>query len=365
MSHLLKLLSAKVSELFLIAVGSLICGTMTDLSASEDITITSTGQQPRVAVVGDRVAITYAVGETVMIALSTDGGKTFGAPTKVGVIPKLAAGMRRGPQVAMTEKALVVAGISSGDGNMISWRSLDSGSTWGSPIIINDKPSAAREGLFSITAGKGESIWSVWLDLRSGPTKIAMSTSSDGGATWSPNAILYQAPAGAVCECCQPTIAADGTGGIAVMWRNQVAGARDMWMCSSKNGGKNFSKPEKLGNGTWKLDACPMDGGGVAISGASIQTIWRRATTIFTCQPMQKKETDLGPGKNSTIAFSGKKVYRSWQNGESIQVMIDDEKAQTIGSGSYPHLAAAMDSTGPVVLVWQNGSEIKVRRLDL
>ena len=330
--------------------------------AAESVVIDAKGGQPRVAIVGNRVAITYATGSTIMLVTSADGGVTFGKPARVGDVPRLMVGMRRGPQLAMTGTALVVAAIGLQDGNIVAWRSRDVGQTWTGPVVVNDRPKAAAEGLFSIAAGQGDAVWAVWLDQRDRFAKIEMSGSADGGETWSANSVLYQAPDGGVCECCQPTIAADTAGAIAVMWRNHIGDARDLWLCSSSDYGKTFAKPGKLGSGTWSLKACPMDGGGVAIAEKNIQTVWRREGTMFACTPADPQETSLGQGRNGCVAIAGKNVYRAWQSGDKIMLAIDGGVPSEVGSGSYPHLAVSAEDKGPMVLVWQSGKEVRALR---
>lgn len=89
-------------------------------------------------------------------------------------------------------------------------------------------------------------------------------------------------------------MAFDSGGTILVMWRNSLGGSRDMYLARSKDGIR-FSAPQKLGESTWKLNACPMDGGGLAVSGSSIFTAWRREHSLFLDQPGEP-EIPLGKG---------------------------------------------------------------------
>ncbi len=76
-------------------------------------------------------------------------------------------------------------------------------------------------------------------------------------------------------------------GDLDVMWRNALDGSRDMYLISSHDGGKTFGGAEKQGAGTWKLNACPMDGGGVAFTAqGTVVTTWRaRANDVYMAQP--------------------------------------------------------------------------------
>src|SRR5437667_228006 len=70
-----------------------------------------------------------------------------------------------------------------------------------------------------------------WLDDRIGPKgkRLWGAFSSDAGATWSKNVMLYENPGGTICECCHPSLAALGRGEFAVMWRNAMDGYRDFY----------------------------------------------------------------------------------------------------------------------------------------
>jgi hypothetical protein len=122
--------------------------------------------------------------------------------------------------------------------------------------------------------------------------------------TWSKNLMIYESPAGTICECCHPSAAIDSEGQVLVMWRNWLAGSRDMYLVRSRDG-LTFSKPEKLGSGTWKLNACPMDGGGLAASqerlsphGAAITRSSWRAQAIRK-HPLPKAPTLQSPQANA------------------------------------------------------------------
>ena len=74
----------------------------------------------------------------------------------------------------------------------------------------------------------------------------------------------------------------DASGRILVMWRNALAGSRDLYWASSTDGGKTFSAGKKLGIGTWLLSACPMDGGDLTVDRDGVaETIWRREDLRF------------------------------------------------------------------------------------
>jgi hypothetical protein len=321
-------------------------------------------RQPQLAMAGDRAVVAYGAGNDVFAAVSADGGKTFGKPVLVGSAGVLSLGRHRGPRVAISGGAIVVAAIAGEkgrgqDGELYAWRSTDGGKTWGKAARISDVPGAAREGLHALAAGPGGMFFAVWLDLRQKGTRLMATISKDGGATWSPNFEVYASPDGHVCECCHPSAAVGADGTIHVMFRNWLGGSRDMWLASARDGGKTFAA-RKVGEGTWALNACPMDGGGLALkANGEVVTSWRRESSVYWTDGAQFRAPEW-KGKDSAAAVDGKgRAVLAWTEGTRLMV-YDGEVRELAAQGGYVSLAAAQ---GGVVAAWESGSGITVTRL--
>jgi hypothetical protein len=212
-------------------------------------------RQPQAAVdPAGRIFIAYGSGDGIYCSVSTDGGKSYAGPVKVGEVAKLGLGKRRGPRVAATEKAIVITAQGHRDNNVLAFRSTDAGKTWKGPVTINSVSGSAPEGLHALAAGPDGTVYCVWLDLREKKgQQVYGAASTDGGATWQQERLIYASPDEGVCPCCQPVVNYDLKGGLHVMWRNDLAGNRDMWLISSTDNGKSFGKAAKLGDGSWSL----------------------------------------------------------------------------------------------------------------
>src|SRR5512146_1883644 len=183
-------------------------------------------KQPQLAASGSTVAMVFASGESIWLAKSSDAGRSFGAAAKIADVPKLLAGRHRGPRVVITGNMMIVTAIPSGS-DLLYWRSTDGGRTWSKPGVINDKPTAAREGLDAISADAQGHVAAAWLDDRlPGGKRLWGAFSNDAGVTWSKNVQLYD---GTICECCHPSLLSQGNGEFTVMWRNLVEGSRDLY----------------------------------------------------------------------------------------------------------------------------------------
>ena len=307
----------------------------------------------------------FGSGNSVYFARSRNGGKAFSEPIKVGEVAALPLGMHRGPRVGFAGKTIIVSAISSTkrgeDGDLVSWRSTDGGDTWSSAKTITDVPAAAREGLHGMAASADGTVFLTWLDLRNKAMQLYGAVSRDGGLTWGPDIQVYVSPDGAICTCCHPTPAVSDKGELYVMWRNAKAGSRDMYLASSSDSGRTW-REKKLGEGTWPLNACPMDGGGMAFGpGQALHTVWRRQDTIYRADA-GNKETPLGKGKNPAIAVNESGSYIAWSDGPELKLLRPGKTEPEVLSqtGAFPVLAG----DDRVYATWEEQGSIGFARLD-
>ncbi|MBM3787300.1 MAG: exo-alpha-sialidase [Acidobacteria bacterium] len=328
------------------------------------LTLDPGARQPQLAASGRQVAVTYGIGNEIFAAVSQDGGKNFAPAVKVGGAGKLSLGRHRGPRVAITRDAIVIAAIAGKQGGgrdseLYAWRSTDGGKSWSEARRMSDVPGAAREGLHALAAGPNGMLAATWLDMREKGMRVFATVSRDAGASWSPNFVVYSSPDGNVCECCHPSAAVGADGSLHVMFRNWLGGSRDMWLARSKDGGKTFTS-RVVGTGTWKLNACPMDGGGLAVrANGEIVTAWRREKQVYATDG--DKFIDSGwTGKDPALALDGKgRRVMAWVDGMKV-VAFDGALTGVAEHGGFPALAAAGDS---VFIAWEQPGGARVARL--
>ena len=311
--------------------------------------LVGSADQPQVAVSnkGD-VYVVFGAKDTIYCATSNDGGFSFGEPVVVATPGVLSLGARRGPRVAATEYGVVITAISGAkgggkDGDLLAWWSKD-GTNWSGPSKVSDSPGAAREGLHAM-ASSGNSVIAAWLDLRDDGTRVMSSKSTNGGRTWSKNTLVYKSPDGSVCECCNPSVAIGPYGEVAVMFRNDLRGDRDMYFAPSADGGKTFLPAAKIGNQTWTIDKCPMDGGSLTFdAGGTIMSIWRSRETLYLGRG--SVATPIGPGRDAAIASGSHGFVIAWQTQGTGAIYAQygtdvATRRRLAESGSSPVLARA------------------------
>ena len=320
-------------------------------------------QQPQIAVGQDGVIhVVYGIDDKVFYHRSTDGGKQFSEAKELAFANAMSLGMRRGPRIAVTKDAICISAIGGKqgkgrDGDLLALRSSDEGKTWEGSTQVNDVDGSAREGLHAMAAGPKGEICCVWLDLRNRSTEIIASISRDGGASWGKNTLVYKSPSGSVCECCHPSVAFAEDGEIYVQWRNSLGGNRDMFLATSTDGGKTFEKAKKLGDGTWHLDACPMDGGAISISGKKAWSIWRREGQVYYAAGSEGKEKLLGSGEQPWLAATKDGAYIVWlkKRGEDALLLAPGKRSPAVLAH---HAFDPVIATGPsgdslIVAAWE------------
>lgn len=307
-------------------------------------------------------------GGDLFVLVSNDGGGTFAAPIKIAHVPQLMAGNRRGPRIAAHGQRVTVTAI--GD-ELLAFTSPDAGQSWSSAIPINDVPGCAREGLHDLAGSADGELFVTWLDLRNGRTELWAARSRDGGRTWSDNQPIYKSPDKSICECCHPSALFDVDGTLAVMWRNSIEGARDMWLTTRPKGATHFTAARKLGEGTWKINACPHDGGTlVALGGGKFGAVWQRAGEIFLTRA-EGREVLLGKGRQPVMVSAPQGPIVLWHDGADLQIVPGaaagaNPAQRVVSGGRFPVAVTLPDGKGAVV-AYERGSRdatsIAVERL--
>ena len=228
--------------------------------------------------------------------------------------------------------------------------------------MVNDVPGAPTEGLHVARRGSRKVIFSPRGSTSAAAkgTKLYGARSTDGGVTWSKNVLIYESPEGTICECCHPSVAIDPGGQILVMWRNWLAGARDMYLARSRDG-VTFSKPEKLGTGTWQLNACPMDGGGLAVAQNRVVTAWRREHEIFLASPGER-EVAIGEGVDVAIAGGAEVFTQSGRHRRRSMLLPGKEQSITVApKGTFPSVCVL--SNGHALAAWEDDGKVQVQQI--
>jgi hypothetical protein len=327
--------------------------------------IISPGLQPQLSLDNKGIIrVVFGRTDSIFCSTSKDKGKTFSQPVFVLSIAGMHLGMTRGPQIASSENYSVITAMDKA-GNIHFFLLTHSINKWEYKGLINDIPSSAPEGLMSIAADKKDNFYAVWLDLRQDKrNNICFSSLSAKTGTWKKNTLIYISPDEHVCECCKPGIAINGSK-VAITFRNWLKGNRDIYLITSDDGGKAFKDAQKLGLGSWKLNGCPMDGGGVAIDDqGTVHTVWQREGVVFYCKPGDI-EINLRKGRACNIALdkinTQKMIATLYDEGNVKVLDVNGKKEIDIGEGNF--LSSIVLSNEDVLCVWEQDKHVKFKRV--
>jgi len=326
---------------------------VTNLPSSYAQTILADGEQPQASVDNEGVVrLVFGKKDQILFSSSDDNGKTFTPPVLVALVPEMHLGMTRGPQLASSKDYSMVTAMDK-KGNINSFRLDHKSGKWTKVKNVNDVDGSAPEGLTSLAADDNNNFYAVWLDLRLGQKNNICFATLNGNKQWSTNKFAYMSPESHVCECCKPSVQVNGNK-VAVMFRNWLKGSRDLYLTISKDKGKNFSPAQKLGNGTWPLKGCPMDGGGLSLNGNTIETAWQREGIVYYVQPGQQ-EQKIGEGRR--VGMKGNIV--TWETGSDLMVHRLNEQTTLIGQGTALSVVELSDKT--MLAVWEKNGEVIVK----
>src|SRR4051812_17419095 len=329
---------------------------ITTCSIAQEKTVIAAGQMPAITKDSHQnIHLVYGSGDSILYTFSNNKGASFTAPQLVSILPGLVDYATRGPQITTTGSGVAIIAVNK-QGNIFSYLK-DATGKWTKSGKVNDTDTTNKEGFLGLSSDGQHTLFAIWLDVRgTHHNQVYGARSVDGGKSWQKNRLIYASPDGHVCECCKPSVAMKGNN-VAVMFRNWLNGNRDLYLVQSNDAGQTFGTAEKLGNGNWELNACPMDGGGLAINNmGNVETVWRRENTIYTCEP-GKEEKALGEGKGCSMeTANGRNIY-AWSANGNITCLLPDGTSKIIGKGSLPLLKSV--SNNEVVCVWENNKHIE------
>jgi hypothetical protein len=318
------------------------------------------GKQPQISTDNTGIIrVVYGSNDSIFCITSVNAGQAFGKPALVGIVKKMHLGMDRGPQLASSAHYSIVTAMDQ-TGNIHFFVLNHKNSVWQNKGLVNDIEGSAPEGLMNIACDRQDNFYATWLDLRlNKKNNIYFSTLQSGHDKWARNTLVYRSPDEHVCECCRPSIAVKGPN-VAIMFRNWLNGSRDLYLATSTNNGHSFNNAVKLGGGTWKLNACPMDGGGLNFNADNtINTTWQRQGVVYYYKPGQN-ETEVGKGRDCSISTGQNQTIVALVTDGVLKYKNIRTNAETIvGKGSYLKILILPDNK--VVCIWEEDGHISSR----
>ena len=230
-----------------------------------------------------RLWIAWVAQGEVSVAHSRDGGKTFTAPVVIGSHgAMLDAGSDARPAVAVDARgrvaiayAVFTAEAHQNAQIMVS-TSGDGGATFSRPRVLSR--SAVSQRFPALLADDRGALFATWIDQRSAaaPRQEIASTlgyawSHDGGTSFDGDRVVRQTS----CECCAPAAALDAQRLPVVLFRTVVRGRLRDHAVVTFAAPDAPGAPRRVAADRWSIDGCPHHGPSLAIdAGGSYHAAW-------------------------------------------------------------------------------------------
>lgn len=210
-------------------------------------------------------------GKQVLVDVSGDDGKTFGAPTAVNKMPqRIKARAEDRPQIAVDAGGTIHVVYSAEQPQPSSSyysASTDGGKSFSEPVLASDAAAEANTHENNVLVTPDRRAFVFWhderdrADWRDVGASIYYSTSDRAGALAKPN----RKAAGDVCECCRTAVAADVDGSPVLFARIIYAGTiRDHGLIKLNTATNSWSS-SRVSHDEWKIDVCPEQGPSLSI----------------------------------------------------------------------------------------------------
>jgi hypothetical protein len=309
---------------------------------------------PSIAVSGERVVVAWSTappsgGMDILAAVSEDGGLTFGEPVRVNdAAAVVRVSGEQAPRVAFVGDRIAVVWPAQRDGfsEIRFATSDDHGRTFQPSRLAHAAGLAGLRG-WAAAAGDGQGrLHLAWLDGRVAGVSAGAAHHHGAAAATAPRQDLYRAvidPDGtvteapvttAVCFCCKTALAGTADGA-ELAWRHIFPESmRDIGFASLAAGpAAATSDVVRVSADDWQIDACPDDGPSIAIADDSVRhVVW---------------PTMVGP--LNVDALDKGVFYASSADGRTFVPRVRLSQRED-GGASHPYIAAAPD--GRVAAVW-------------
>jgi hypothetical protein len=197
--------------------------------------------------------------------LSHDGGDTFGHRVPVSIEgEEVISHGENSPTLVYTPTAtyaLWEQANPEGYTDLMFARSVNFGRSFETPMQVTKKENPSFNGFSDLALAPNGNLYAIWLDGREKESKpgtfsLYMSTSTDHGASFGPNALI----ATGACPCCRPSVAFGPNNEVYVAWRHVFdQDIRDI-VVSKSSDGRTFGPRVRVAVDNWRLNGCPDSG---------------------------------------------------------------------------------------------------------
>ena len=151
--------------------------------------------------------------------------------------------------------------------------SSDGGNTWGEPLVPHRDSINAEHGFVSMVPTTDGQTFVTWLDGRNTKQETNNAMTLRAAVINSQGELTQEAELDdRVCDCCQTAAAVSDKGPIVVYRDRSEDEIRDISIVRSVNG--QWSDPKKVYDDQWKIAGCPVNGPSIDALGSQVVVAW-------------------------------------------------------------------------------------------
>ena len=212
--------------------------------------------------------------------------------------------------------------------------SPDGGATWTPPVVLNDDNTETEHGFATLFAwGDGAGV--VWLDGRQlaawsfdAPDALLGTELRFARLTLRGEVLETGVIDGLVCDCCQTDVAMGSLGPLVIYRDRSEEEIRDVVV--RVHDGEAWQAPLALGEEGWRIEGCPVNGPAIAARDDDVAAAW------FTA-----------PDEQPRVRFA-----RSRDGGRSFDAALDIDSA-----GAYGQVDVVLLDDATAVVTWWRRAE--------
>ncbi|MET0962139.1 MAG: sialidase family protein [Noviherbaspirillum sp.] len=337
------------------------------------------------------VAYRDSAGAAPFLALqsSSDGGRSWSAPRQL-TAESVAAGGESRPKIAFGRDGEILVAYTTPIarphiGDIRFMRSTDGGRSFSAPTTVHAHREVTTHSFESMIVDQAGRIFIAWVDGRDADAArargeryagsgIYYAVSEDGGASFKGDYKI----ADHSCECCRIGLALNRQGNPVAMWRHVFApNIRDHALAELAASGA-ASPLARASFDDWRIDACPHQGPALAYAADGLRhQVWFNGNeegggvqyAAVAPGAVRPQPAPLGSAQASQadVAVLGRRVALVWKQFEAgvtaiIARLSDDggaswrqqELARTAGDSGKPYLVTAPSG---ILLLWRTDNE--------
>lgn len=217
--------------------------------------------------------------KNVMYCQSADNGETFTEPVRVNQHDNsIVAYSQSGPRIKARGNELFIVYMDhrSGLTGIYMNSSLDNGATWGEDLLISDQP--YLQAYPDIEVASDGTLHLVYYSFNQNYSfnSVRYAEAQPGTIEFSPsNAAGIDTDTQEPCDCCQPDLVITPNGDLYLAFRNNISNTRDHYIAIKTAESSNFDQFIQVSTYGDYMTTCPSSGPSMAINGNDVAVGYR------------------------------------------------------------------------------------------